>query len=153
MMSEKEQEPLKEVAANDSTSAPTATSNNNASAKKDQLFRLFLLFLMTAQNSSVVLLSRYTRAGVSKDDMYVINDIVMVSEMAKVRIIVWGWFNGSESSFRFRLFQCYVNYLIDPDASSTNSYSSVGRGCNFILLIIHSLHSSFGIFSSFSLQH
>ena len=109
MMSEKEQEPLKEVAANDSSSAPTA-----ASAKKDQLFRLFLLFLMTAQNSSVVLLSRYTRAGVSKDDMYVINDIVMVSEMAKVRIIiVRGWFNGSRLlCFGLGMIQFYANYFI-----------------------------------------
>lgn len=79
-MSDKDQqEPLKAVA---DESAPTSA----ASAKKDQLFRLFLLFLMTAQNSSVVLLSRYTRAGVSKEDLYVINDMVMVSEMAKVRI-------------------------------------------------------------------
>ena len=85
-MSDKDQqEPLKAVAEESSASAPAASA---ASAKKDQLFRLFLLFLMTAQNSSVVLLSRYTRAGVNKEDLYVINDMVMVSEMAKVRFIV-----------------------------------------------------------------
>lgn len=86
-MSDKDQqEPLKAVA---DESAPTSAASA-ASAKKDQLFRLFLLFLMTAQNSSVVLLSRYTRAGVSKEDLYVINDMVMVSEMAKVRIFSRG---------------------------------------------------------------
>lgn len=57
---------------------------NAASAKREQAFRLFLLFMMTAQNSSVVLVSRYTRAGVSDEDLYVINDLVMVTEIAKV---------------------------------------------------------------------
>lgn len=71
-----QQEPLK-------AESSAVTAANAASAKKDQLFRLFLLFLMTAQNSSVVLLSRYTRSGVNKEDLYVINDMVMVSEMAK----------------------------------------------------------------------
>ena len=80
-MPEKEQQdhPLEE----DESSPPP--SAQPASSKQDSLFRLFLLFLMAAQNTSVVLLSRYTRAGVNKEDLYVINDMVMVSEMAKVR--------------------------------------------------------------------
>ena len=52
--------------------------------KKDQAFRLFLLFMMTAQNSSVVLVTRYTRAGVAKADQYVINDLVMITEVGKL---------------------------------------------------------------------
>ena len=83
MSDTEDQQPLNAGQSSQPVSSATA-----ASAKKDQLFRLFLLFLMTAQNSSVVLLSRYTRTVSSKDDMYVINDIVMVSEMAKVRFIV-----------------------------------------------------------------
>jgi hypothetical protein len=88
MMSDKEQteDLLKKEVANESSSS--SSSAPAPSAKNDQLFRLFLLFLMTAQNSSVVLLSRYTRAGVSSEDLYVINDMVMVSEMAKVRYSV-----------------------------------------------------------------
>lgn len=53
-------------------------------AKKDQAFRLFLLFMMTAQNSSVVLVTRYTRAGIPNDDLYVINDLVMITEVGKL---------------------------------------------------------------------
>ncbi len=91
MPDKEQQQPLNEVDSShrdESSETATATSAASAaSAKKEQLFRLFLLFLMTAQNSSVVLLSRYTRAGVKKEDLYVINDMVMVTEMAKVRIL------------------------------------------------------------------
>ena len=85
MSDTEEQQPLNAGQSSQPVSSATA-----ASAQKDQLFRLFLLFLMTAQNSSVVLLSRYTRAGVSKEDLYVINDMVMVSEMAKVSKLLEG---------------------------------------------------------------
>ena len=57
---------------------------DNASAKKEQAFRLFLLFMMTAQNSSVVLVTRYTRAGIAPEDLYVINDLVMITEVGKL---------------------------------------------------------------------
>lgn len=53
-------------------------------AKKDQMFRLFLLFMMTAQNASVVLVTRYTRADVAPESLYVINDLVLVVEMGKL---------------------------------------------------------------------
>ncbi|KAL7535566.1 hypothetical protein ACHAXR_006575 [Thalassiosira sp. AJA248-18] len=53
-------------------------------SKKDQAFRLFLLFMMTAQNSSVVLVTRYTRVGVSDEAQYVINDLVMITEVGKL---------------------------------------------------------------------
>mmetsp|Transcript_18236 Transcript_18236/g.39362 ORF Transcript_18236/g.39362 Transcript_18236/m.39362 type:complete len:436 (+) Transcript_18236:132-1439(+) len=84
-----EQHPLTQPS--DENPPQTATADNHfkmgadsSSTKKDQLFRLFLLFLMTAQNSSVVLLSRYSRAGISKADLYVINDVLMVTEIAKL---------------------------------------------------------------------
>lgn len=83
-MSDKEQsQPLTAAPGTDEETLPSKPAPN-ASARKDQLFRLFLLFLMTAQNSSVVLLSRYTRAGTPKEELYVINDIVLVSELAKL---------------------------------------------------------------------
>ncbi|KAL9186532.1 hypothetical protein ACHAXT_005770 [Thalassiosira profunda] len=53
-------------------------------AKKDQAFRLFLLFMMTAQNSSVVLVTRYTRAAFASEELYVINDLVMITEVGKL---------------------------------------------------------------------
>ena len=61
-----------------------AMSVDSAGVKKDQAFRLFLLFMMTAQNSSVVLVTRYTRAGVAPEDLYVINDLVMITEVGKL---------------------------------------------------------------------
>lgn len=39
---------------------------------------------MTAQNSTVVLVSRYTRAGVTPEDSYVINDLIMIQEFGKL---------------------------------------------------------------------
>ncbi len=40
--------------------------------------------MMTAQNTSVVLVTRYTRVGISNEDMYVINDLVMITELGKL---------------------------------------------------------------------
>mmetsp|Transcript_3610 Transcript_3610/g.5209 ORF Transcript_3610/g.5209 Transcript_3610/m.5209 type:complete len:353 (-) Transcript_3610:797-1855(-) len=40
--------------------------------------------MMTAQNSTVVLVSRYTRAGVTPEDSYVINDLIMIQELGKL---------------------------------------------------------------------
>ena len=112
MPDKEQQQPLTHVATSppdESSETATATSAvNAASVKKEQLFRLFLLFLMTAQNSSVVLLSRYTRAGIKSEDLYVINDMVMVTEMAKVRIL--GLAVGSHCFVhaRFVMKQCHL---------------------------------------------
>mmetsp|Transcript_7314 Transcript_7314/g.10460 ORF Transcript_7314/g.10460 Transcript_7314/m.10460 type:complete len:393 (+) Transcript_7314:42-1220(+) len=46
-------------------------------------FRLILLILMVVQNSSVVLLGRYSRASVSKDDLYVVNHLIVITEFMK----------------------------------------------------------------------
>lgn len=64
--------------------AVAAPAGDSPAAKKDAAFRLFLLFMMTAQNSSVVLVTRYTRAGMAPEDMYVINDVVMITEVGKL---------------------------------------------------------------------
>ena len=61
-----------------------AGADSSAGTNKDAAFRLFLLFMMTAQNSSVVLVTRYTRAGVAPEDCYVINDLVMITEVGKL---------------------------------------------------------------------
>ena len=44
---------------------------------------LFLLFMMTAQNASVVLVTRYTRADVAPESLYVINDLVLGASARK----------------------------------------------------------------------
>mmetsp|Transcript_21985 Transcript_21985/g.36219 ORF Transcript_21985/g.36219 Transcript_21985/m.36219 type:complete len:396 (+) Transcript_21985:92-1279(+) len=68
----------------DSSSTMSATAGEVVTTKNEKMFRLFLLFMMTAQNSTVVLVSRYTRAGVSTEDSYVINDLIMVQEFGKL---------------------------------------------------------------------
>ena len=48
-------------------------------------FKLLLLALMVAQNSATVLVGRYTRSNSPKDELFIVNHLVMVTEIAKVR--------------------------------------------------------------------
>lgn len=57
----------------------TEQSNRSAAA-----FKLMLLQLMVLQNSSVVLVGRFTRANVSPADTFVVNHFVFVTEFCKV---------------------------------------------------------------------
>eukprot|EP00547_Thalassionema_nitzschioides_P000072 CAMPEP_0194210678 /NCGR_PEP_ID=MMETSP0156-20130528/8946_1 /TAXON_ID=33649 /ORGANISM="Thalassionema nitzschioides, Strain L26-B" /LENGTH=353 /DNA_ID=CAMNT_0038938053 /DNA_START=110 /DNA_END=1171 /DNA_ORIENTATION=- len=47
-------------------------------------FKLLLLTLMVIQNSSAVLLGRYARTSVPKDDLFNVNHLVLVTEVAKL---------------------------------------------------------------------
>jgi len=49
----------------------------------DPNFRLLLLFLMVVQNSAVVLFGRYTRADKTEEELFVINDLILVTEAGK----------------------------------------------------------------------
>mmetsp|Transcript_12741 Transcript_12741/g.25621 ORF Transcript_12741/g.25621 Transcript_12741/m.25621 type:complete len:101 (-) Transcript_12741:5-307(-) len=76
----------------DHKSQPTSetghTKNYGAKSSKissDASFRLFLLVTLSALHSLVVLTLRYTRAGVSFEDLYVINDIVLLTEVTKLQ--------------------------------------------------------------------
>ena len=119
-----EQHPLTQPS--DENPPQTATADNHSkmgadssSTKKDQLFRLFLLFLMTAQNSSVVLLSRYSRAGISKADLYVINDVLMVTEIAKVSFALELF--GLCASIAEYEHTCQMHPLYSPPNSTTTA--------------------------------
>lgn len=57
------------------------TEQNNRSAAA---FKLMLLQLMVLQNSSVVLVGRFTRANVSPADTFVVNHFVFVTEFCKL---------------------------------------------------------------------
>ena len=46
-------------------------------------FKLLLLLAMVLQNSSVVLVGRYTRAGIPKEEQYQVNHLILVCELAK----------------------------------------------------------------------
>jgi len=47
-------------------------------------FKLFLLVLMVIQNSSVVLIGRFTRASVPKDQLYIVSHFIVVTELTKL---------------------------------------------------------------------
>lgn len=49
----------------------------------DPSFRLVLLTLMVLQNSCVVLFGRYTRADKMKEELYVVNDLILICEALK----------------------------------------------------------------------
>lgn len=49
----------------------------------DPSFRLVLLCLMVVQNSCVVLFGRYTRADKTKEELYVVNDLILICEALK----------------------------------------------------------------------
>eukprot|EP00592_Proboscia_alata_P006603 CAMPEP_0194360138 /NCGR_PEP_ID=MMETSP0174-20130528/7417_1 /TAXON_ID=216777 /ORGANISM="Proboscia alata, Strain PI-D3" /LENGTH=372 /DNA_ID=CAMNT_0039131429 /DNA_START=137 /DNA_END=1255 /DNA_ORIENTATION=+ len=47
-------------------------------------FRLLLLVLMVLQNSSTVLVGRYTRTLVEKSELYLVNHLIIVTELGKM---------------------------------------------------------------------
>ncbi len=49
-------------------------------------FKLILLVLMVLQNSSTVLVGRYTRTSVAKSELYVVNHLILVTELGKVSL-------------------------------------------------------------------
>ncbi|KAI2508942.1 Nucleotide-sugar transporter [Fragilaria crotonensis] len=46
-------------------------------------FKLMLLVLMVAQNASTVLVGRYTRSSAPKEDLFIVNRLVLVTEVGK----------------------------------------------------------------------
>ena len=66
-----------------SESKPSDTSNNNNNNSMSS-FKLLLLVMMVLQNSSTVLVGRYTRAGVPEVDQYEVNHLVLVIEVCKL---------------------------------------------------------------------
>jgi UDP-sugar transporter A1/2/3 len=47
-------------------------------------FKILLLVLMVLQNSATVLVGRYTRASVAKDDLYSVNHLIVITELGKL---------------------------------------------------------------------
>lgn len=47
-------------------------------------FKLMLLVLMVAQNASSVLVGRYTRSSAPKEELFIVNRLVLVTEVGKV---------------------------------------------------------------------
>ena len=71
-------------------SIPNASSNSASHSSSSTTgmspasFKLLLLVLMVLQNSATVLVGRYTRAGVSQDELYDVNHLLVVIELGKL---------------------------------------------------------------------
>jgi hypothetical protein len=69
------------------SSSPANTPEEpKAPPKNDshQSFKLLLLILMVLQNSSTVLVGRHTRSSVPAQDLYIVNHLIIVTELGKV---------------------------------------------------------------------
>ena len=71
------------------TSTPPRSGGGNVVASSNpgntssSTFKLFLLIMMAVQNTSVVLVGRYTQAGVAPEDKYVVNHLIFITELTK----------------------------------------------------------------------
>ena len=58
-------------------------SNRNGASTSASSFKLFLLVMMVLQNSSTVLVGRYTRSGVDEKDLYEVSHLILITEAGK----------------------------------------------------------------------
>mmetsp|Transcript_37298 Transcript_37298/g.111719 ORF Transcript_37298/g.111719 Transcript_37298/m.111719 type:complete len:414 (-) Transcript_37298:732-1973(-) len=65
---------------------PVAEVNKGGSTMSSGSFKLLLLILMVLQNSTTVLVGRHTRSSASKDDLYVVNHLIIVTELGKLTL-------------------------------------------------------------------
>jgi UDP-sugar transporter A1/2/3 len=68
--------------SNDSMTG-TATEKNGSPPAGLSSFKMILLTMMVLQNSSTVLVGRYTRAGIPKEDQYQVNHLILIIELSK----------------------------------------------------------------------
>lgn len=72
----------------DSASSAAGNSNNSSSAAtaagNAASFKMLLLIMMVLQNSATVLVGRYTRTRVAKDELYDVNHLIVVIEFGKL---------------------------------------------------------------------
>jgi solute carrier family 35 (UDP-sugar transporter), member A1/2/3 len=73
-----------EMSGTSSGETPPANAAAAAAATSMASFKLILLIGMVLQNSSTVLVGRYTRAGVPKADQYDVNHLIVVIELGKL---------------------------------------------------------------------
>ena len=67
-----------------SSSSSSSSQNSNNDFFSSSKFKLILLAGMVLQNSATVLVGRYTRSGVAVEDQYVVNHLIVVSEIGKL---------------------------------------------------------------------
>jgi hypothetical protein len=77
---------LKEVEPNEEEKQKMVSAEKRESTGPISSFKLMLLALMVVQNSSTVLVGRYTRSNAPQEDLFIVNHLVLVTEIAKVRL-------------------------------------------------------------------
>uniref|UniRef100_A0A6U5IBB9 CMP-sialic acid transporter n=1 Tax=Grammatophora oceanica TaxID=210454 RepID=A0A6U5IBB9_9STRA len=82
-----------------------------SSQKAAGTFKLLLLGLMVAQNSSVVLLGRYVRSGKPQEDMFNINHFVLTAELAKFVMSCMLEFHATQGGL---FHSIHTNILANP---------------------------------------
>lgn len=75
--------PLMANGSQDETDQSAADKAKNANTASQQ-FKLLLLVMMVAQNSSTVLVGRHTRSSVAEADLYSVNHLILTCELLKV---------------------------------------------------------------------
>jgi len=63
--------------------ASTSKNIGNESKSSPARFKVLLLLLMVLQNSSSVLVARHTRTNIPKDQLYVVNHLILMTEATK----------------------------------------------------------------------
>ena len=79
------------VSSSSSPSPDTPPEEHKTQPKNEyshQSFKLLLLLLMVLQNSSTVLVGRHTRSSVPKEDLYIVNHLLIITELGKVRLLL-----------------------------------------------------------------
>lgn len=66
------------------TMKPASPNSKGAKQGNAATFKLLLLVLMVLQNSSTVLVGRHTRSSVKEEDLYVVNHLILITEVGKV---------------------------------------------------------------------
>lgn len=77
------------VSRNNSARSPLSVASGAAAAENSSSnsvysFKLLLLVMMVLQNSSTVLVGRFTRAGVPETELYDVNHLIVVTELSKL---------------------------------------------------------------------
>ena len=67
-------------------SSKESKGGSNEDFLNSSTFKLILLAGMVLQNSATVLVGRYTRSSVPKDDLYVVNHLIMMCEIGKIML-------------------------------------------------------------------
>ncbi|CAB9524761.1 UDP-galactose translocator [Seminavis robusta] len=84
MSDQKDDSLMKPLTGNATESPPkNAATDKTKDGTASQQFKLLLLVMMVAQNSSTVLVGRHTRSSVPKEELYSVNHLICTCEMLK----------------------------------------------------------------------